>query len=140
MLYTDTIRNNIVLNRNITNEDFIKIAKLTYVNEIAKDLFMGYDTPLEENAINISGGQRQRIILARTLLKRGNLIMIDEGLNEIDINLERKILKNIFREYNNKTFIIVSHRTDNIDLYDKVIKFDKNNNIDIISKKRGDSY
>ena len=61
-------------------------------------------------------------MVARTLLKKSNIILIDEGLNAIDINLERKILKNIFNEYRNKTIIIVSHRLENMDLYNKVIR------------------
>ena len=51
--------------------------------------------------------------------------MIDEGLNEIDISLERKILMNIFNEYKDKTFIIISHRKDNMDLYNRLIKIDE---------------
>jgi len=86
---------------------------------------MSYNLPLEENGVNLSGGQRQRIILARALLKESNIILIDEGLNEIDINLERKILTNIFNYYQNKTIIIVSHRYDNIDLYNQVIKIEE---------------
>ena len=50
--------------------------------------------------------------------------MIDEGLNEIDIKLERKILINIFNGYREKTFIIISHRKDNMDLYDRLIKIE----------------
>ena len=122
-LYTDTIRNNIILNRNVSEEEFLNVCKLTYVDEIVRDNMMSYDYRLEENGVNLSGGQRQRIILARALLKEANIILIDEGLNEIDINLERKILNNIFNYYRDKTIIIVSHRYDNIDLYDKVIKF-----------------
>ena len=105
-------------------QDFINVCKLTYVDEIVKNMFLGYDTKLEENGQNISGGQKQRIILARTLLKKSNIMLIDEGLNAIDVNLERKILKNIFREYKNKTIIIVSHRLENMDLYNKVIKLE----------------
>ena len=77
--------------------------------------------PLEENGANLSGGERQRIILARSLLKKSNFILIDEGLNEIDIDLERKILMNIFNNYKDKTIIIISHRLANIDLFDKVV-------------------
>ena len=77
---------------------------------------------LEENGANLSGGERQRIILARALLKGGDIILIDEGLNEIDISLERKILKNIFNFCLDKTIIVVSHRIENIDLFDKVIR------------------
>ena len=76
------------------------------------------------NGFNVSGGQKQRIILARALLKPFNILIIDEGLNELDIALERKILKNIFNYFKNKTIIIVSHRLENKDLFDKIINLD----------------
>ncbi|MEE3342930.1 MAG: peptidase domain-containing ABC transporter [Bacilli bacterium] len=124
IIFTDTIKNNILFNRNIKEKEYKKICNITYVDEIVKDLFLGYNTTLEENGNNISGGQKQRIILARALLKSGNIILIDEGLNAIDINLERKILKNIFNRYKEKTIIIVSHRLENMDLFDRMIKID----------------
>ncbi len=124
-LYTDTIKNNIIMGRNISDEAFLKVCKLTYIDEIIKDNMMSYNLRLEENGVNLSGGQRQRIILARALLKESNIILIDEGLNEIDITLERKILTNIFNYYQDKTIIIVSHRYDNIDLYNQVIKIEE---------------
>ena len=124
-LYTDTIRNNIIMDRDITETKFLEVCKLTYVSDIIKDNILSYNFILEENGANISGGQRQRIILARALLKPSNIILIDEGLNEIDISLERKILKNIFAYCSEKLIIIISHRLDNIDLYDKVIKIDE---------------
>ena len=123
LIYTDTIRNNIILDRNISEKDFINICNLTYVVDIVKNNKLAYDMPLEENGANLSGGERQRIILARALLKRANYIFIDEGLNELDIDLERKILINIFNAFKNKTIIIVSHRLANIDLFDKVANF-----------------
>ena len=124
ILYTGSIRDNIILDRNIGEVDYLNICKLLHIDEIVKDNILGYDYLLEENGINISGGQRQRIILARSLLKESKVIMIDEGLNQVDIKLEREILKNIFNYFYDKTFIIVSHRKENIDLYDKVIKID----------------
>ena len=124
-LYTDTIKNNIILDRNIDESEFINVCRLTYVDEIIKDNIMSYNLPLEENGVNLSGGQRQRIILARTLLKKSKIILIDEGLNEIDINLERKILKNIFSNYQKETIIIVSHRHNNLDLYNMVISLEE---------------
>lgn len=125
-IFTGTIRNNIMLDRNISEEEFLKVCKITYVDDIVRDNLLGYDYRLEENGVNLSGGQRQRIVLARSLLKNGNIIMIDEGLNEIDVNLERKIIQNIFNEYKDKTFIIISHRKDNMDLYNRMIVIDKN--------------
>lgn len=135
VVFTDTIRNNIILDRNIKYKDFLEVCKLTCVNEIVVDRLLGYDTLLEENAINISGGQRQRIILARMLLKKFKILLIDEGLNQIDINMERRILKNIFNRYQDKTIIIVSHRMDNMDLYDSVIKMQDGEIKEIMEKK-----
>lgn len=124
ILYNDTIKNNIIMDRNISDDEFLKVCKLTYVDDFVKDMFLGYDTRLEENGLNLSGGQRQRIMLARTLLKKAKIILIDEGLNAVDINLERKILKNIFREYQECTIIVISHRYENLDLFNRVIHID----------------
>ena len=134
VLYNDTIRNNIILDRDIDDKSFINICNMLYVNEIIKDNILSYDYNLEENGANISGGQRQRIILARSLLKKSKIILIDEGLNEIDINLERKILKNIFTYFKDKTIIIVSHRLDNMDLYNKVINIEQGKVKDVLVK------
>ena len=56
-------------------------------------------------------------------------MIIDEGLNQVDVSLERKILKNIMKDYEDKTIIVISHRLENMDLFEKVIKF-KNNTIE----------
>ncbi len=122
LLYVDTIKNNIALGRNIKEKDFKTITKLTYVDDIVKEKILSYDMPLDELGHNLSGGEAQRIVLARALLKEANIILIDEGLNQIDINLENKILKNVFKYYKNKTIIIVSHRKSNYKLYNKVYK------------------
>ena len=123
MLYTKTNRENILLGKNIDKSEYLNVINMCYVNDIIKDNPLGDNFMLEENGVNISGGQRQRIILARSLLKNSNVIMIDEGFNQIDINLERKILKNLFYYYKDKTIIVISHRKENIDLYDRMIKF-----------------
>ena len=132
IIYTDTIKNNIILGRNISDDDFIKISKLTYIEDILNKNNLSYDYLLEENGANISGGQRQRIILARSLLKKAKIILIDEALNEVDINLERKILKNIFENFKDKTIVIVSHRKNNIDLYDQVITMNNSTDRDVV--------
>ncbi|MDD3453752.1 MAG: cysteine peptidase family C39 domain-containing protein [Bacilli bacterium] len=122
ILFTDTIYNNIVLNDNVSQVDFEKICDICCVDEILNKNILGCNTLIEENGFNISGGEKQRIVLARTLLKKSDVILIDEGFSQIDVSTERKILKSIFKNYNNKIIIIVSHRIDNMDLYNKVIK------------------
>ena len=124
LIFTDTIYNNITLYRNISNKDFQEVCKITYLDIFVNNMFLRYNTKLEENGLNLSGGQRQRIILARMLLCKSNILLIDEGLNAIDINLERAILKNIFSKYQEKTMIIISHRIENKDLFNKVMKLE----------------
>ncbi len=123
-LFTDSIYNNIVLDKEVDYEKFLRINKLTLVDEITDKNNMSYDFLLEENGFNLSGGERQRIILARALLKESNLYIIDEGLNQLDVGKERQILKNLFEEYYNKTIIVISHRFDNIDLFNRKYKLE----------------
>ncbi len=135
ILYTDTIFNNITLYQNVDLKNFQEICRLTCVDEFAKELFLGYQTKLEENGLNLSGGQRQRILLARLFLQEKGIVLIDEGLNAIDIRLERRILTNIFSKYPNTTIIVVSHRVENQDLFHQVIHFE-NGQIKFLSKER----
>lgn len=122
ILYTDSVYNNINLNRKIDINRFLEIEKMCYVEDILKNNRLGFNMILEENGFNISGGEKQRIILARSLLKKFNILILDEALNQVDIDLERKILKNIFDKYKNKTIIIISHRLANMDLFDQVVE------------------
>ena len=118
-LFTDSILNN------LDNSDFKEVLDISRICEIDKILStrnINYYSMLEENGFNLSGGERQRIILGRLLLKKFDILLIDEGLNQMDINLERRILKRIFRKFKDKTIVIVSHRLENMDLYNHVIE------------------
>ena len=118
-LFTDSILNN------LDSSDFKEVLDISRICEIDKILStrnINYYSILEENGFNLSGGERQRIILGRLLLKKFDILLIDEGLNQMDINLERRILKRIFRKFKDKTIVIVSHRLENMDLYNHVIE------------------
>lgn len=118
-LFTDSIYQNIVLDKQIDYNDFLDIAECCMIDEFACNDILAYDKLLEENGFNLSGGQRQRIILARALLKNAKIYILDESLNEVDIEKERHILTKLFSKYKDKTFIIISHRFHNQDLFDK---------------------
>jgi len=134
-LYTDTIKNNILMYQNISDDEFVKVCKLVCLDEFVNKMFLGYDTKLEENGINLSGGQRQRIILARMLLQNKKIMLIDEGLNAIDVSMERIILENIFENYSDRTIIVISHRRVNLDLFDNLIELS-----DGVNLKSGSKY
>ena len=123
ILFNDTLYNNLNFG-NSNSSKILDICKLCEVDKII-DSNLGYNMMIEENGFNLSGGEKQRIMLARTLLKNFNILIIDEGLSQVDVNVERKILKNIFNYFKDKTIIFISHRLYNLDLFDNLIKIEK---------------
>ena len=123
VLFTDTMYENIDLYRGIKPMNVIEASTLCQVDKIIKN-DLGLNMLIEENGFNLSGGEKQRIILARTILSDSKIVLIDEGTNQLDVSLERKILKNIFNKYKNKTIIIISHRLNNLDLFDHLVRIE----------------
>ena len=117
-LFTDSLYNNIVLERNINVDKLNEIFNVCEIEDIIKNSNLGYFKLIEENGFNLSGGERQRIVLARTIVKPFEILIVDEGLSQVDVDMERRILKKLFSKYDNKTIIVISHRLDNLDLYD----------------------
>ena len=102
-------------------------AKGLFIDEIVKKSVLGYNYLIENNGENLSGGERMRIIIARSIIRAFNIYIYDETFSGLDVTLERDILNYLFKLYPDKTFIIVSHRDSNCDLYDKIIKFGEEN-------------
>lgn len=123
-LFNDTIYNNIKMYRECSKDEIDKVCSIALVDEIAS-----YDKLVEENGFNFSGGERQRIIIARSILKNSDIYIFDEAFNEIDVAREKKILLNIFKYLSDKTIIVVSHRFDNKNLFDRTLTL-KNGRID----------
>lgn len=123
-LYTNSIYYNIALNRKIDESNLKKVIKLTLTEEIINKSKLGLDSIIEENGFNYSSGERQRIILSRALLKDADIFIFDEALSQIDIEKERIILKNIFKYLKEKTIIVISHRFNNEDLFDRVLSLE----------------
>ena len=121
-LYTDSIYENITLGKDIKYSDFLKITKNVFVDEIIKNSTIGYNYVIENNGENISGGEKERIVIARSILRKANIYIYDESFSEIDIEKERCILKYLFDMFPTKTFIIISHRLSNEDLFNKKIR------------------
>lgn len=115
ILFTGTLKDNLSLKK--LNKKAFEICE---INDITRnDYYL-----IEEDGYNLSGGQKQRIVLARALNQFKTLI-IDEGLNQVSVDMERRILKKILKKYKSKTIIYISHRLDNLDLFDRYIKMHK---------------
>ena len=124
-LFTDSLYNNITLNKDVLEEDFFKVCHITEVDEIIIKRDCNYQMLVEENGFNFSNGERQRIVLARYLLRNSNIYIFDEAFGQIDISREKKILQDMFEYLKNKTIIVISHRFNNKNMFDRVIKLDK---------------
>ncbi len=119
LIFTDSLYNNIVLGRKISDELYTEACYIANIDRLA-DKYDKYML-IDENGNNLSGGEREQIMIARALLARGNILILDESLGEMDVSLERNILQRMFAFYKEKTIIVISHRLDNADLYDKVV-------------------
>lgn len=117
-LFTSSISENLSL-VNSSSKKINKAIDTCLINDIYKKNNINSYYILEENGLNLSKGERKRLLIARSLLKRSNLIIFDESFNEIDVETERKILNNIFKNYPEKKVIMISHRLNNKDLFDK---------------------
>ncbi len=126
-LFTDTIYNNIVLDQTVSTQRFKMICEICHLEEIVKKKPLRYDTMISDNIANFSGGERQRILLARALLKKSSILILDEALSEVQTDLEKNIIQDICTKFNDKTIIYITHRNLE-DLFEQVIDFEELNN------------
>jgi len=120
-LFDDTIKNNIAYaNSNADDEEIIKAAKLSYCEEFINELPNKYNTIIGENGIRLSGGEKQRISIARAMLKKSKIILLDEATSSLDSETEEKIQSAINILTKNKTTIVIAHRLSTILNSDKI--------------------
>lgn len=122
-LFQDTIENNIkIANANATREEVIDAAKKASIHDFISSLPKGYDTKLSELGESVSGGERQRIGVARAFLHNAKVILLDEPTSNIDSLNEGIILKSLWKEKQDKTIILVSHRKSTMGIADELIR------------------
>lgn len=120
-LFSDTIKNNLKLtNQSATDEEIIAACKVCHADEFIAAFPLGYDMPLDENGANLSGGQRQRLAIARALLKKPQLLILDEATSNLDTITETAIKNTIFDFDSDLTCIIIAHRLATIKNCDRI--------------------
>ncbi len=120
-LFSDSLYNNLTLEKDVLDDELAEAMRVTKVDEILEKRDTTYKMMVEENGFNFSNGERQRIILCRYLLRKSNIYIFDEAFGQIDIENEREILNNMFLYLKGKTIIVISHRYNNKDLFDRVL-------------------
>ena len=121
ILFDDTIRNNIAYaNNSASQEDVNDACKFAAADEFIEKLPVGYDTKIGENGIKLSGGQKQRISIARAILKKSPIILLDEATSSLDADSEEIVQNAILNLTKNKTTLVIAHRLSTIHKADKI--------------------
>jgi subfamily B ATP-binding cassette protein MsbA len=124
-LFDDTIRNNIAYaNLNATTEEIEEAAKNSYSSEFIERLPNKYETIIGENGTRLSGGEKQRLSIARAMLKKSQIILLDEATSSLDAETESKIQEAIRLLTKNRTTIVIAHRLSTILNSDKIYVID----------------
>ncbi len=114
-LFDDTIKNNIkYANENASDDEIYKVAKLSFCDEFISNLPNKFDTLIGENGVRLSGGEKQRLSIARAMLKKSSIILLDEATSSLDSETESKIQEAIKILTKNKTTIVIAHRLSTI--------------------------
>ncbi len=142
-LFDDTILNNIkYANENATNEEIFEVAKLSNAHEFIEKLPNKYETLIGENGLRLSGGEKQRISIARAMIKKSPIILLDEATSSLDSETEAKIQEALNTLTKNKTTIVIAHRlstvlnSNNIYLVDSGKIIENGNHEDLLAKSK----
>tara|TARA_B110001450_G_scaffold68272_1_gene64517 strand:- start:3033 stop:4775 length:1743 start_codon:yes stop_codon:yes gene_type:complete len=124
-LFDDTIRNNIAYaNLDASQEEIEEAAKHSFASEFIEKLPQKYETIIGENGTRLSGGEKQRLSIARAMLKKSQIILLDEATSSLDAETENKIQEAINFLTKNRTTIVIAHRLSTILNSDKIYVID----------------
>lgn len=122
-LFSDSVRNNLLFgNKDVSEEEMIKVCKMSLVDDFVQKLPFGYDTVIQEGGDSLSGGQKQRLAIARAILRKPDILIIDEATSNLDSITEQSI-KSTFDKLD-ITCIIIAHRLNTIKDCKKILVMD----------------
>ena len=125
-LFDDTVRNNIIYaNSNATEDEVRSAAKLSFAEEFINKLPNKYETMIGENGLRLSGGEKQRLSIARAMIKKSPIILLDEATSSLDAETENKIQEALNFLTENRTTLVIAHRLSTILKSDKIYVINK---------------
>jgi len=124
-LFDDTVAGNITLGEKFSETELRLAGRLAGAEGFISELPNGYDTPLGERGTTLSGGQRQRIALARALIRRPRLLILDDATSAVDPSVEAEILRSLKSAELPSTVVVVAYRPASIRLADEVVYVDE---------------
>jgi subfamily B ATP-binding cassette protein MsbA len=130
-LFDDTIKNNIkYAKEDATDEEIYEVAKMSFCEEFINKLPDKYNTLIGENGVRLSGGEKQRLSIARAMIKKSSIILLDEATSSLDSETETKIQNALKILTKNKTTIVIAHRLSTILSSDNIYVIDAGKVID----------
>ena len=124
-LFSDTIEHNIAFGTDeYDSEEVKRFAELSDVHGNIAEFSEGYQTVLGERGVTVSGGQKQRISIARALMKKASILILDDSVSAVDTETERTIINNLRETRKGKTTILIAHRVSTVEKMDKIIFVD----------------
>ena len=127
-LFDDTIKNNIKYAKDdVSDEDIIAAAKFSYSHEFIEKLPNKYETIIGENGVRLSGGEKQRLSIARAMIKKSPIILLDEATSSLDAETESKIQDALKILTKDRTTIVIAHRLSTILNSDQIYIIDSGN-------------
>jgi subfamily B ATP-binding cassette protein MsbA len=121
ILFDDTVKANIAYaNSKASDEEIVEACNFAAANEFIKKLPEGYDTIIGENGVKLSGGQKQRLSIARAILKKSPIILLDEATSSLDADSEEVVQNAISNLIKNKTTLVIAHRLSTIHNADQI--------------------
>lgn len=125
-LFSDTVRANIVFgDYTASDRDVEEVARIAHIYDEIMELPHRFETQIGERGVTLSGGQKQRIALARALLMKRSIIILDDAVSSVDAETEREILSAIKKELKNRTSIVISHRVFALQDASRIIVLDR---------------
>ena len=125
VLFSGTVVENIMWgDENASFEDVVNVCKLAQADKFINELENGYNTHIEEGGTNVSGGQKQRLCIARALLKKPKIIILDDSTSAVDTRTDRLIQEAFKKDLPNTTKIVIAQRISSIEHADKIIVLD----------------
>ena len=119
-IFDGTLRENLIFDKNVEDEKILNVLKLVCLDKFYEKLEDGLDTELGEKGVRMSGGERQRVALARLFFDESKIIILDEATSAMDNITEKQVMKNIVKQLDNKTLIVIAHRLETIKDVDKI--------------------
>ena len=114
-LFDDTIKNNIkYAKENASDEEVFEVARLSFCDEFIDKLPKKFETLIGENGVRLSGGEKQRLSIARAMLKKSSIVLLDEATSSLDTDTESKIQEALKILTKNKTTVVIAHRLSTI--------------------------